>query len=151
MIDKKHIRQTMDWSKYSIEGWLKQYGAFISVSRMRGGDFPDDLSINQIYWLIRENVGQSSSKKVVVLTMNDFEYEQIHNLLKEIRNTPRICKSAKAAIELFIQKSIRGVPLRELANEYCLGKTSAESMIFAGKYYLAGHDKRLRLDCPDKI
>ncbi|USP42182.1 hypothetical protein [Acinetobacter sp. XS-4] len=28
MIDKKHVMQTMDWSKYDLPGWLSQCGAW---------------------------------------------------------------------------------------------------------------------------
>ena len=42
--------EIMDWSKLTLEDWLKQYGAWISINRMRGGHEPDQLEINQIYW-----------------------------------------------------------------------------------------------------
>lgn len=44
----------MDWSKYTIDGWLEQFGAWCETVRMKGGDLPDGLHINQIYWLMRE-------------------------------------------------------------------------------------------------
>lgn len=46
--------QQMDWSKYTIDGWLEQFGAWCETVRMKGGDLPDGLHINQIYWLMRE-------------------------------------------------------------------------------------------------
>ena len=45
----------MDWSRFTIDEWLKQYAAFLSVSRMKGGHEPDSLEVNTIYWLVREN------------------------------------------------------------------------------------------------
>lgn len=40
--------QQMDWSKYTIDGWLEQFGAWYETVCMKGGD-SDGLHINQIY------------------------------------------------------------------------------------------------------
>ena len=139
--------KVMDWSKFTIEDWLKQYGAYIQTCRMKSGNSPDDLGVNQIYWLIRSNDDrQSNNKNVVICVISDFEAEQVRKLIKEVSDTNTICNSAKAAVGLFIEKNVRGMSLRQMANEFCLGKTSLDQMIFAGKYYLNGHDKRLRLE-----
>ncbi|MDI9720513.1 hypothetical protein QM294_06720 [Acinetobacter junii] len=139
--------KVMDWSKFTIEDWLKQYGAYIQTCRMKSGNSPDDLGVNQIYWLIRSNDDrQSNNKNVVICVISDFEAEQVRKLIKEVSDTNTICNSAKAAVGLFVEKNVRGMSLRQMANEFCLGKTSLDQMIFAGKYYLNGHDKRLRLE-----
>lgn len=139
--------KVMDWSKFTIEDWLKQYGAYIQTCRMKSGNAPDDLGVNQIYWLIRSNDDKhSNNKNVVICVISDFEAEQVRKLIKEVSDTNTICNSAKAAVGLFIEKNVRGMSLRQMANEFCLGKTSLDQMIFAGKYYLNGHDKRLRLE-----
>ena len=139
--------KVMDWSKFTIEDWLKQYGAYIQTCRMKSGNSPDDLGVNQIYWLIRSNDDrQSNNKNVVICVISDFEAEQVRKLIKEVSDTNTICNSAKAAVGLFVEKNVRGMSLRQMAIEFCLGKTSLDQMIFAGKYYLNGHDKRLRLE-----
>ncbi|RZG70469.1 hypothetical protein [Acinetobacter junii] len=139
--------KVMDWSKFTIEDWLKQYGAYIQTCRMKSGNTPDDLGVNQIYWLIRSNDDKhSNNKNVVICVISDFEAEQVRKLIKEVSDTNTICNSAKAAVGLFVEKNVRGMSLRQMANEFCLGKTSLDQMIFAGKYYLNGHDKRLRLE-----
>ncbi|VCX05499.1 hypothetical protein BANRA_00008 [Acinetobacter baumannii] len=48
------VTPVMDWNKYTIDGWLEQFGAWCETVRMKGGDLPDGLHINQIYWLMRE-------------------------------------------------------------------------------------------------
>lgn len=139
--------KVMDWSKFTIEDWLKQYGAYIQTCRMKSGNTPDDLGVNQIYWLIRSNDDKhSNNKNVVICVISDFEAEQVRKLIKEVSDTNTICNSAKAAVGLFVEKNVRGMSLRQMAIEFCLGKTSLDQMIFAGKYYLNGHDKRLRLE-----
>ncbi|WP_447506116.1 hypothetical protein [Acinetobacter pittii] len=36
------------------ESELEQFGAWCETVRMKGGDLPDGLHINQIHWLMRE-------------------------------------------------------------------------------------------------
>jgi len=140
--------EVMDWAKYTVDEWLKQYGAYISQCRMRGGDAPDRLEVNQIHWLVRENdpQGRGSYGKFVYLQIEEFEAEHIEKMLEEIRTSKRICQSAKVAVELYFQKTIRGLTLDQLDEEFTLSRSSINNMVFAGKYYAAGHDKRLRLD-----
>ena len=138
---KKHV---MDWAKYTLDEWLSQYGAFISINRMRGGHEPDDLGINHIYWLVQQNETKPArNNKTIILKMTDFEYEQVQRLLRQIRSSIAICQSAKVAVELYIQKQVRGLTLDQMDSEFKLSRSSINNMIYAGKYYLAGHDKRL--------
>lgn len=139
--------EIMDWGKFTIEEWLKQYGAYVQISRMKSGHEPDGLHVNQIYWLICENnKGVQARKDQVICHINDYEADQVRKLIVDFNQTSTVCASAKAAVEVFINKCIRGMSLRQLAHEYGLGKTSIESMVYAGKFYLAGHDKRLKLN-----
>ena len=139
--------EVMDWSKFTAEEWFKQYGAYIQTCRMKSGNAPDSLGVNQIYWLICENnKGAAPRKNEVICKINDFEADEVRKLIIDLKFSNRICASAKAALNLFIEKNIRGMSLRQMASEFKLGKTSLDSMIFAGKYYLNGHDKRLRIN-----
>ena len=136
--------KVMDWTKYTLDEWLSQYGAFISINRMRGGHEPDDLGINQIHWLVQQNETKPArNNKTIILKMTDFEYEQVQRLLRQIRSSIAICQSAKVAVELYIQKQVRGLTLDQMDSEFKLSRSSINNMIYAGKYYLAGHDKRL--------
>ena len=139
--------QVMNWSKFTIEEWLKQYGAYIQLCRMKSGNEPDDLGVNQIYWLICENNKDHAPRKGMIrCEIDDFEAEQVRKLIVEVRSTQTICDSAKAAVQLFIEKCVRGMSLDQLDREFSLSRSSINNMIYAGKYYLAGHDKRLRID-----
>ncbi|SDY60254.1 hypothetical protein [Acinetobacter kyonggiensis] len=139
--------QVMDWSVFTVEEWLKQYGAYIQTCRMKSGNAPDDLGVSQIYWLICENnKGVVLRKDQLICMIDDFEAEEVRKMIFEMRNSRLICTSAKMAVLLFIEKSVRGMSLRQMANEFCLGKTSIDNMVFAGKFYMNGHDKRLRLE-----
>lgn len=138
--------EVMNWDRFSIEEWLKQYGAYIQISRMKSGNEPDSLGVNQIYWLILENnKGVAPRKDQIICKINDFEAEQVRKLIVEVRSSKVICDSAKAAVQLFIEKFVRGMNLDQMAREFTLSRSSINNMVFAGKYYLVGHDKRLRL------
>ena len=138
----------MDWSKFTAEEWFKQYGAYVQTCRMASGNAPDNVCVNQIYWLICENNKgyESSRKDAVICKITDHEAEEVRKLIVDLKFSTRICDSAKAALCLFIDKNVRGMSLRQMANEFKLGKTSIDNMIFAGKYFLNGHDKRLRIN-----
>ena len=49
------------------------------------------------------------------------------------------------AVELYIQKQVRGLTLDQMDSEFKLSRSSINNMIYAGKFYLAGHDKRLKI------
>ncbi|WP_347461051.1 hypothetical protein ABEF79_06955 [Acinetobacter sp. ANC 7454] len=139
--------EVMDWSKFTIEEWLKQYGAYIQISRMKSGHEPDGLHVNQIYWLILENnKGVAPRKDQIICKINDFEAEQVRKLIVDFNKSTTVCASAKAAVELFIERNIRGLSDRQMEAEFKLGRNVLRNMIYAGKFYLAGHDKRLRID-----
>ena len=102
---KTHV---MDWSKYTVEEWLNQYGAYIQICRMKSGNMPDSLGVNQIYWLICENNKDYGSRKnQIVCSISDDEAEEIRKLIIDIQFSDRICQSAKVAVRLFIEKNVR--------------------------------------------
>lgn len=138
--------EVMDWSKHTIEEWLKQYGAYIQICRMKSGNMPDNLGINQIYWLILENnKGLAPRKDQIICKINDFEAEQVRKLIVDFNKSSSVCASAKVAVQLFIEKNVRGMSLSQMEKEFALSRSSINNMVFAGSYYLVGHDKRLRL------
>lgn len=138
--------QLMDWSKFTAEEWLKQYGAYVQTCRIRSGNEPDSLGVNQIYWLICENnKGVALRKDQVICKISDFEAEEVRKLIHEVRNSRLICTSAKMAVLLFVEKNVRGLSLSQMEREFKLSKSSINNMVYCGKYYLCGHDKRLKI------
>lgn len=139
--------QQMDWSKFTLDEWLKQYGAYISVSQMRGGHEPDHLETNQIYWLVREATGnQSSNGRIVYLQMTEFEYEQIDRLIYNINKSESIKGSARVCVRLHLLRMINGWTEEKMAEKFTLSKSKLREMAHCGKFYISGHDKRLMLD-----
>lgn len=138
--------QVMDWAKFTVEEWLKQYGAYIQISRMKSGHQPDSLGVNQIYWLILENnKGAAPRKDQVICQINDFEAEQVRKLIVDFNKSSSVCASAKVAVQLFIEKNVRGMSLSQMEKEFTLSRSSINNMVFAGKYYICGHNKKLKI------
>ncbi|MEQ1068623.1 hypothetical protein [Acinetobacter lwoffii] len=139
--------EVMSWDRFSIEDWLKQYGAYIQISRMKSGHQPDSLGVNQIYWLILENnKGVAPRKDQIICQINDFEAEQVRKLIVDFNKSSSVCESGKRAVQLFVERNVRGLSDRRMEDEFKLGRNVLRNMIYAGKFYLAGHDKRLRIE-----
>ncbi|WP_151713386.1 hypothetical protein [Acinetobacter bereziniae] len=139
--------ENMNWSRLTMDEWLKQYGAYISISRMRGGHEPDHLEVSQIYWLVREANGtKSSNGKFVYLQISEFEYEQIDKFTREALMSSSMCKSARVCVSLYLLKMINGWTEEQLSEKFCLSKSKLREMSYCGKYYLAGSDKRMLID-----
>lgn len=139
--------EIMNWDRFSIEDWLKQYGAYIQISRMKSGHQPDSLGVNQIYWLILENnKGVAPRKDQIICKINDFEAEQVRKLIVDFNKSSSVCESGKRAVQLFIEKNVRGMSLSQMEKEFTLSRSSINNMVYAGKFYLSGHDKRLKIE-----
>jgi hypothetical protein len=138
--------EVMDWAKYTAEEWFKQYGAYIQTCRMKSGNAPDTLGVNQIYWLICENnKGVAHRKNQLTCQITDYEADEVHKLIIDLKFSKRICDSAKVAVNLFIEKNVRGLSDRRMEEEFKLGRNCLKSMVACGGFYIAGHDKRLRI------
>ncbi|WP_288364770.1 hypothetical protein [uncultured Acinetobacter sp.] len=136
----------MDWAKYTIDGWLEQFGAWCETVRMKGGDLPDGLHINQIFWLIRE-AGKEfpKSKSHVRCEISDFEATQVQALLRSILNSEKVDFTTKFALICLIKNKIENKGLGRVAQETNQSKAQAAIMVSCAKFYLSGHDKRLRI------
>lgn len=135
----------MDWSKYTIDGWLEQFGAWCETVRMKGGDLPDGLHINQIYWLMREAKNElPKGKSYIRCEINDFEADQVQFLLRSLLNSVNTDFTTKFALICLIKNKVENKGLGKVAQETNQSKAQAAIMVNCARFYLAGHDKRLR-------
>ncbi|MDO7464475.1 hypothetical protein Q5X62_03445 [Acinetobacter baumannii] len=138
--------QQMDWSKYNIDGWLEQFGAWCETARMKGGDIPDGLHINQIYWLMREvDKELPKGKSYIRCEINDFEADQVQGLLRSLLNSVKTHFTTKFALICLIKNKVENKGLGKVAQETNQSKSQAAIMVSCARFYLAGHDKRLTL------
>ena len=137
----------MDWSKYNIDGWLEQFGAWCETVRMKGGSLPDGLHVNQIYWLIQEaDKSPRNSKCYIRCEISDYEADQVQALLRSIFKSESVDYTTKFAIMCLIKNKVENKGLSKVANETNQSKAQVAIMVSCAKFYLSGHDKRLRIN-----
>lgn len=138
--------QQMDWSKYNIDGWLEQFGAWCETVRMKGGNLPDGLHINQIYWLMREADNQlPKGKSYIRCEISDYEADQIQALLRGIFLSKTVDYQAKYALMCLVKHKVENRSLNAIALITNHSKAQINIIVGCARYFLHAHDKRLKL------
>ncbi len=136
--------KVMDWTKYTIDGWLEQFGAWCETVRMKGGDLPDGLHINQIYWLMREaGKEMPKSKSYIRCQIEDYEADQVQSLLRSILNKGDY--TVKFALMCLIKHKVENRSLSAVADITNQSKQMTHMMINCARFHLNGYDKRLKI------
>lgn len=134
----------MDWTKYTIDGWLEQFGAWCETVRMKGGDLPDGLHINQIYWLMRESGKEMpKSKSFIRCQIDDYEADHVQALLRSILNKGDY--TVKFALMCLIKHKVENRSLSAVADITNQSKQMTHMMINCARFHLNGYDKRLKI------
>lgn len=138
--------RVMDWSKYTIDGWLEQFGAWCETARLKGGELPDGLHVNQIYWLIREaDKTPRNSKCYIRCEISDFEAEQVQALLRSVFNSNSIDYQAKFAVMCLVKHKVENRSLSAVALMTDQSKPIAHMMINCGRFFIHSRDNRLKI------
>lgn len=138
--------QVMDWAKYTIDGWLEQFGAWCETERMRGGDYPDGLHINQIYWLMREAGKEMPKGKVYIrCEISDFEADQVQALLRSIFQSESVDFTAKYAVMCLVKHKVENRSLNAVAHMTNQSKPIAHMIINCARYFIHSRDNRLKI------
>ncbi len=136
----------MDWSKYTIDGWLEQFGAWCETARMKGGELPDGLHINQIYWLIREADKTPKSPKCYIrCEITDYEAGQVQALLRSIFRSESVDYQAKYAVMCLVKHKVENRSLSAVADITNQSKQMTHTMLSCAKYFLHSRDNRLKI------
>ncbi|WP_151781237.1 hypothetical protein [Acinetobacter bereziniae] len=136
----------MDWSKYTIDGWLEQFGAWCETARLKGGELPDGLHVNQIYWLIREaDKTPRNSKCYIRCEISDFEAEQVQALLRSIFKSDSVDYQAKYAVMCLVKHKVENRSLNAVADITNQSKPIAHMMINCGRYFIHSRDNRMKI------
>ena len=134
----------MDWSKYTIDGWLEQFGAWCETARLKGGELPDGLHVNQIYWLIREaDKTPRNSKCYIRCEISDFEAEQVQALLRSIFKSDSVDYQVKYAVMCLVKHKVENRSLNAVAVITNQSKGQVNIMVSCARFYLIGYDRRL--------
>lgn len=140
--------ESMNWSRFNIDDWLHQYGLYLNTCRMQGGNRPDDLRVSAINWAIEREKGSNSarSSKNTSLLINETEYCALHTLFNEFMLSDRVSDSIKPMIKAYLKYQIEGLSFERLSKELGISISSCRNTVLAGKFYMLGHDKRLKLE-----
>lgn len=138
--------EVMDWSKYNIDGWLEQFGAWCETVRMKGGDLPDGLHVNQIYWLIREaDKTPRNSKSYIKCEISDFEADQVQELLRGIFKSDAVDYAAKYAVMCLVKYKVENRSLSAVATMTNQSKPMAHMMINCGRHFIHSRENQLKI------
>ncbi|MEN5171494.1 hypothetical protein ABE427_01975 [Acinetobacter higginsii] len=139
--------KTMDWSKYTIDGWLEQFGAWCETVRMKGGDLPDGLHINQIYWLMRE-AGKEipKSKSYIRCEIDEYEADQVQNLLRSIFNSKKVDYATKFALMCLVKCKVENRSLSKVAEITNQSKGQVNIVVNCARFYLSGRYNFLKIE-----
>lgn len=140
------VTPAMDWTKYTIDGWLEQFGAWCETVRMKGGDLPDGLHVNQIFWLMRE-AGKpiGTSKCYIRCEITDFEADQIQNLLRSIFKSDSVDFQAKYAVMCLVKHKVENRSLVAVAALTNQSKQMTHTMINCARFFIHSRDNRLKI------
>lgn len=131
--------QQIDWSKYTIDGWLEQFGAWCETVRMKGGDLPDGLHINQIYWLMREAGNElPKSKSYIRCEISDYEADQIQSIIKNVFKSDKCDYITKFAVMCLVKHKVENRSLSAVAAITNQSKGQVNIMVSCARFYLLG-------------
>ena len=97
----------------------------------KGGNLPDGLHVNQIYWLM-QSVEPRSKRYYPRCEISDDEAHEINRLLREGKQI------VPKQVELVIEHKVEGRSLRDLADEVGKSFVYVRTEVACGSYYLAG-------------
>ncbi|MND22095.1 hypothetical protein D3C80_124680 [compost metagenome] len=139
--------RTMDWSKYTIDGWLEQFGAWCETARMKGGDLPDGLHINQIYWLMREADKElPKGKSYISCEIDDCEAHNIQSLLKGVFKSDKADYMTKFAVMCLVKHKVENRSLSAVATITNQSKSQVNIMVSCARFYLMGKYNFLKME-----
>ncbi len=124
---------------------MEQLGTWCETVRMKGGDLPDGLHINQIYWLMREADRElPKGKSYIRCEISDYEADQIQALLRSLLKSDKTDFTTKFALICLINNKVENKGLGKVAQETNQSKAQAAIMVSCARFYIVGHDKRLK-------
>lgn len=126
------------WSRYSLDEWLLQYGAWINSVRMKGGHCPDDLSISESYRAMQSTgyIDQARQKREYpACNITDSEADDIRYILKDARARGDILRRWIDLLELH---HVHLYDKRDMARTLNLGRNNIAQDIKCARAFLHG-------------
>lgn len=124
----------MNWQKYTIKGWVAQYGAWCNQNtHQRTGNLP---KITRPNWL-----GEyGATPKTVVCEITDLEACLVRQLLQ------KASEILPEQVEMLCMNAMCHLSIRRIAEIKGVNKTFVKEAITNAQYYLLGLNPNLRLE-----
>ncbi|WLF84818.1 antiterminator Q family protein [Moraxella sp. ZY210820] len=128
----------MNWSKYSLDEWLEQFGAWCESCRMQTGHYPDNLQVNLIDKLMVETGYKKlpTHKNTVELKISDDEALQVQDLILSVYR--RADNDMKQSLKYLFNHFVHGYSLRKIADICEISKHETERKIYGAKCFITG-------------
>ena len=140
------VISVMDWTKYTIDGWLEKFGAWCETVRMKGGDLPDGLHVNQIFWLMREaGKEMPKGKSYIRCEITDYEADQVQSLLRSIFKSNSIDYQAKYAVMCLVKHKVENRSLSAVADITNQSKAQVNIVVNCARYFIHSQNNRLKI------
>lgn len=139
-----HILQVVDWSKYTLDEWLAQYGAWCGSESTRR---PNSLSTSQSYYLMVSTGAvkpSRASRSHVTCNITDDEARAVGRILNDVLNGRSFI--LKNWIRTLIAVQVELASQREYASLTCVSRASVEQDIQCARAYLHGRYGFLKID-----
>lgn len=124
----------MNWHKYTLEGWLEQFGAWCDTAKH---DEPDDLSENILYKLmVSTGYVKRNYRNKVVCEITDSEAMAVQNMLNDVLR--RTTGDMKGDLEMLINHYVDGASFRDIAEKKGSQKDAVKLKVYGAKCFLKG-------------
>lgn len=128
----------MNWSKYTLDEWLEQFGAWCESCRMQTGNYPNNLSQNLIDKLMIETGYKKipSHKNTVECKISDDEALQVQDLILSVFRC--VNGEMKSAMQYLYLHKVEGLSLRKIADMSDEQKDNLAKKIYGAKCFIVG-------------
>lgn len=135
----------MNWTKYTLDEWLEQFGAWCETCRMTTGNYPNNLRENLINGLMIETGFKQlpSHKNTLTCRISDDEALEVQDLILSVFN--RADDEMKQAIQYLYAHKVDGYSLRRIADYFDVTKDTISIKIYGAKCYILGRYHFIRI------
>ena len=152
------IMQATDWSKYSLEGWLRQFGAWINGNTEVKRKFYKSIPKKKLtemqrikmleYYMKDESFKEPVDRKGVVCQLSDNEARAFQRIILDIRNMES--EVLQDWMDVLWEVYVDGVKLRAVATTFETSTIQIRQDLKCGLAFISGRYPNLVADLLQK-
>ena len=151
---KQHIMQVVDWSKYSLEGWLKQFGLWCGEGDNASRMIIKDRSTKRMSQKERERLiaeymtdgemVRNQFKKTHSCLIDDNEARAVQKLWNDVSDHES--EVLHEWFKVVWQYHVKQKSIRQISETTGLGRTAVHEALKCGLAHIAGRNPHLKCD-----